>query len=363
MTNLPGSPLVSVIVPAYNAAKTLPATLGSIVAQTYSKIEILVVDDGSTDGSAEIAEAAVCGDRRVRIIRQSNAGTAAARNRGLAAARGELVAPIDADDLWHPAKLARQVRRMGECDASVALVYCWFVDIDEADIVIERRLDLDTFEGNVWAALVMTNFIGNGSVPLIRRHALEAAAGWDESFRPLHAEGCEDWALYLELAQRHAFALEPGFLVGYRQSPGAMSRNTAQMRRSFDRMMARVEDRASGLEQRLPRWSRAAFDIYCASLEWQRGDYVRAIRFGAMSLARDPQWLGRTSTANKLRRAARRGARRLVMPFRPPTIAIVHPPIGRPFAEMDPSVATGQSEGGSVDFRRVFLSNLGRGGV
>ena len=96
------APLVSVIVPAYNAGPFLAATLESVLDQTHRAFEVLVVDDGSTDETATIAAAYAVRDSRIRPLTQANAGVAAARNRGIAEARGEFIAPIDADDIWFP---------------------------------------------------------------------------------------------------------------------------------------------------------------------------------------------------------------------------------------------------------------------
>lgn len=98
------SPLVSVVVPVFNGERFLAAALDSVSAQTYRPVEVIVVDDGSTDRSPEIARS-----RPVRYLRQSNCGVAAARNAGIAAARGTLVAFIDQDDEWEPHKLTTQV--------------------------------------------------------------------------------------------------------------------------------------------------------------------------------------------------------------------------------------------------------------
>ena len=100
--------LVSCIVPVFNGERYVAEALDSILAQTYRPLEIIVVDDGSTDGTAQI----VAGyGKRVRALRQSNAGPWAARNLGLSVAQGEFVAFLDADDVWHPKKLARQTAR------------------------------------------------------------------------------------------------------------------------------------------------------------------------------------------------------------------------------------------------------------
>src|SRR6476660_90490 len=97
--------LVSVVVPAYNAEKTILETICSVRAQTYRNLDIVVVDDGSVDGTPGIVERHARTDSRVRLIRQANLGVAAARNRGIAEARADYIAPIDADDLWESTKI------------------------------------------------------------------------------------------------------------------------------------------------------------------------------------------------------------------------------------------------------------------
>jgi glycosyltransferase involved in cell wall biosynthesis len=295
------NPLVSILIPAYNAASTLAETLASVCAQTYQNLDIIVVDDGSVDATFALASRLAQDDRRIRVLREDNSGVAAARNLALRHAAGPLVAPVDADDLWHPTKIERQVRRLREVtDAEV--VYCWAVEIDPASRIIERRLDQDEFEGDVYAALVLTNFLGNASVPLLRRDLAIAVGGWDPSLRARKAQGCEDWQFYLRIAARARFALERAFLVGYRQSPGAMSRQVAAMRRSYNFVMREACDRRPPPPSNLMRWSRAEFRLYEADLLLARGDRMRAV--GAISLATllDPSVIGRASYRRRLRR-------------------------------------------------------------
>jgi glycosyltransferase involved in cell wall biosynthesis len=104
-------PLVSVIVPAYNAASTVQETLHSVLAQTIARIEVIVVDDGSTADTAAAVVEIAAHDPRVRLERQPRCGVAVARNRAIQCASGEFIAPVDADDLWHPTKLERQLER------------------------------------------------------------------------------------------------------------------------------------------------------------------------------------------------------------------------------------------------------------
>jgi glycosyltransferase involved in cell wall biosynthesis len=112
------SSLISCIVPVYNGERYLGEAIESILKQSYRPIEIIIADDGSTDGTAMVAERY---SKQIRYLRQANAGTAAARNLGLSVAAGEFVAFLDADDIWHPEKLARQ---MACFEARPELAYC-----------------------------------------------------------------------------------------------------------------------------------------------------------------------------------------------------------------------------------------------
>lgn len=230
------SPRVSVIVPAYNAAATIDRTLDSVRAQSWRDLEVIVVDDGSSDATAERVRRHAEQDARVRLIVQANAGVAAARNAGIAAARGDLIAPVDADDLWRADKIARQVEALDAGGPDVGLVYCWYVVIDPADRILawgDRRHD----EGDVLRRMFLGNLVGNGSSPLMRRAAVEAAGGYDPGLRSQAAQGCEDLQLYLKIAERWRFAVVHDYLLGYRWTPSNMSSDGGQMLRSFDLVM------------------------------------------------------------------------------------------------------------------------------
>lgn len=228
-----GSSTVSVVIPAYNASRTLGATLRSAIAQTHTDLEILVVDDGSSDRTPEIVQAHAALDSRIRLLRQANGGVAAARNAGIAASTGEYIAPLDADDLWHPAKIERQLRIFREGGERIGLVYTWFALIDGYSRVVQLRHE-PRHEGNVLAALAYRNFIGNGSSALIRRAAFNRTSGYDPSLRARAGQGCEDWKLYFEIAEHHEFGVVPEPLTGYRDLPDNMSSDVLQMLRSRD---------------------------------------------------------------------------------------------------------------------------------
>lgn len=241
------APLVTAVVPAHNAERTIDETLWSVRRQTYANLEILVVDDGSRDATAAIVERHAAADPRVRLLRQPNGGVARARNAGIAASLGELVAPVDADDLWAPTKIARQVEALLAGGDQVGLVYTWHAIIDDESRVSKlskRHLD----EGRVVRRLCRGNLIGNGSAALMRKSAIVEAGGYDPSLHDANAQGCEDLLLYFRIAERHEFRLVPEHLTGYRLVRGAMSSDWAQMLASYWRV-------ASEMKQKYPQYA------------------------------------------------------------------------------------------------------------
>lgn len=128
--------LVSIITPCYNGAKYISETIDSVIAQTYTEWEMIIVDDGSKDNSAQIISGYAAKDSRIRLISQENAGSAAARNNGIRNASGQYIALLDADDLWLPEFLEKQIAFMREKDA--VCVCCSYMRIDENSAEIMR---------------------------------------------------------------------------------------------------------------------------------------------------------------------------------------------------------------------------------
>jgi glycosyltransferase involved in cell wall biosynthesis len=222
---------VGVVVPMYNAERTIAATLDSICRQTHAGLDIVVVDDGSTDGSVAVVDGRLRQDRRIRLIRQHNAGVAAARNTGARATAAPCLAFIDADDLWAPTKIEFQLDALQAAGPSAGLAYCWFASIDPQDRVVSFGPQ-PLIEGDAMAALCSGNWIGNGSSLLIRRAAFEKAGGYDSSLHARRAQGAEDLLMCFRIAEHAGFAVVPRYLVGYRATPGNMSSASLQMFRS-----------------------------------------------------------------------------------------------------------------------------------
>lgn len=242
--------LVSVIIPAYDAEATLAATIDSVRRQTHAKLEIVVVDDGSTDATGAVARAAAAADPRVRVVATANGGVARARNAGVAASRGAFVAPIDADDLWHPEKIARQLEVMRAGGPEMGFVYSPHRRIDGADRVLLSSTRWNV-EGRAFLRSILLNFVGNGSSLLMRREAFERAGGYEPDLHDRGAQGCEDFLLQILIARDWTVGSAPDYLVGYRRTPGAMSADLERMQRShllaLEHVRRRVPDAPADL--------------------------------------------------------------------------------------------------------------------
>lgn len=205
---------VSVVMPAYNAAQTLQASMASVLGQSYAALELLVVDDGSRDAGPALAEAAAERDPRVVPIRQlRNGGVAAARNLGIEAATGGIVAFLDSDDTWHPAKLERQVAHMHATGAQVS--YGAYRRVDSQGRVLSQVRPPPSVRH---ADMLKSNRIGNLTGAYDRRLG-------DMRFQRV---GHEDYVFWLELVRRAGQALRipgPAPVADYLVSGSSLSGN------------------------------------------------------------------------------------------------------------------------------------------
>ena len=198
---------ISVVIPCYNGAAFLPETIESVLAQTYPPLEILVIDDGSTDDSATIAQAF---GRPVSVHQQPNQGESVARNRGLEMARGDWVAFLDADDVWHPEKLATQVDAMNE---GVICIHTNF-------IVFGKRNDVVDFAAIPKIQRYSPGYIGGGlglgpSTTIVRKKTCARFPTWTKD--------SEDIVFYLDLLKEGQFVLCRQPLVAYRTHQAAQT--------------------------------------------------------------------------------------------------------------------------------------------
>jgi len=214
-------PLVSVIIPNYNYASYVGKAIDSVLGQTYSNTEIIVVDDGSSDGSLDVLRQ--FGDR-IKVIEQKNQGVSMARNNGVAASTGEYVAFLDADDIWLPEKLEKQMR-IFDSDTEVGLVHCPMIYIDKDDHELSQSEE--GMEG--WVATEFLRFdrgvvLGAGSTAVTPKTVFEEVGGFDR-----RQTTAADWDFSYRVASKYKVGLVADPHVLYRQHGTNMHGNIRAM--------------------------------------------------------------------------------------------------------------------------------------
>lgn len=272
-------PKVSVVIPAYNAMGDLPETLESVLRQTFTDFEVLIINDGSSDNIVEWASGVK--DPRVKLISQANQGVSVARNTGIAQAQGEYIAFLDADDLWEPTKLEKQVRRLDD-NPAVGLVYTWTALIDS-----EGKLTGTVFcyeaQGNVWETILVHDIVCNGSCAMVRRSCFETAGVFDPTL-----SSAADFDMWTRIAAHYPFAVVKELLVHYRKAPNTMSKNRQKMIQDFRLTLEKryqsvpleflyLRNRAYGHMYRWQAW----LSIY-------EGDYKSATNFQRQAFLHNP---------------------------------------------------------------------------
>lgn len=221
-------PRVSVVIPSYNCAAYLPEAVQSVLGQTFRDFEILVVDDGSTDETPELAAAF---GRAVRYIRQANRGLSAARNTGIDRSTGQYISVLDADDLVEPDYLELMLAAL-DAAPDAAAVYCGYRTVDPANrplFQVKRPPALPP--ERLHAALLDGNFIAPPCI-LVRRDAYAQAGPFDERLT-----ACEDWDMWLRIAALAPVLPLDRLLVRYRVRPGSMSGDPERMLRNRLRVL------------------------------------------------------------------------------------------------------------------------------
>ncbi|MBD2579593.1 glycosyltransferase [Oscillatoria sp. FACHB-1406] len=224
-------PLISVLISVYNGEKTIRETLESVLAQTFSDFEIVIINDGSTDSTVEAINS--LGDSRIHIFSYPNAGLNASRNRAISHAEGEYVSFLDADDLWTPDKLELQLKALQDYPEAAA-VYSWtdYIDIESKFL---RTGPHHSFQGDVFAKLLLADFIGSGSNPLIRKSAFAEVGDFDTSIK-----GGQDWDMWVRLARRYPFAVVPSVQILYRQYSTSWSANAQRQEQGCLRIIEKA---------------------------------------------------------------------------------------------------------------------------
>lgn len=281
------SPLVSVVIPCFNQAEYLAEAIESVRSQTYPSFEIIVVNDGSTDSTAEVCRRSA----GVHYVEQRNQGLAAARNRGWKESRGELLAFLDADDRLMPGALDVGVASLSE-HPEWAFVSGGHRRI-EVTGAVSQCPDAPVVEGDPYLEFLRGNYIGMHAAVLYRRDSLVEAGGFDPSL-----SACEDYDLYLRLSREHPVGCHTTVVAEYRGHEASMSADAARMLRASLQVLGRQRvyirgDRAR--EEALDEGERLWKDYYGKPLRQSLGRLlaekgpVRALKAAAVLAAYAPQ--------------------------------------------------------------------------
>lgn len=269
---------VSVIIPTFNSAGMVREAVESVLGQTVAAHEIIVVDDGSTDKTAEVLAPYF---DRIHYLKQENQGVAAARNRGIAAAKGDLIAFLDADDVWHPRKLELQLRTMRE-RPEVGMLGTGVFDWPGAAPETTRKQSR-LYARVAWWELVVRNRFTTSSV-VVRRALLEKVGQLDEELR-----GPEDLDLWLRIAEVAEVGNLRTALTGYRVVAGSLSQRAATMEAGVRRILRKLERRGAWRGRSLLRHKAHSYcDFSCAYLYSAAGKPAVAMKHLLGSLAKYP---------------------------------------------------------------------------
>jgi len=285
-------PTVSIVMPLYNTEDYVSTAIQSVLAQTFDDFELIIVDDGSTDGSVEICRR--FRDKRIRLIRQRNRGLAGARNTGIRNAMGNYIALLDADDAWSPTKLARQVTHLRKRPL-VGVSYCQsaFMDDKGTNMGIVQKPKLRNISP---ADILCRNPVGNGSAAVIRKTVFDAIAYnklfgssvercyFDEDLR--QSEDIECW---LRIANQTAWQFE-GIaepLTFYRVNAGGLSANLEKQFQSWLLVRNKVARYAPNLIARYGRLAESFQLRYLARRAIQSRDAGQALRYSLRALGKD----------------------------------------------------------------------------
>lgn len=220
-------PLISIIMPAYNAAKYITQSIESVIAQTFMDWELIVVNDGSTDETESIIKKMQKQDKRIHYFYQSNKKQAAARNLGISYSKSKWIAFLDADDLWESTKLAIQVKVTEEVDSDVFFTGGYVIDAN-GKILSEYNTIFGSYTGiEIYKKLYFYNPVPVLSV-MVKRSWIVKVGQQDEDLR---IAGCEDWDYWVRLAYNNArFYGINELLFKYRTNPDGTTRNILQMK-------------------------------------------------------------------------------------------------------------------------------------
>jgi glycosyltransferase involved in cell wall biosynthesis len=278
-------PKVSIVIPAYNAMAYLPQTIDSVLNQTFTDFELLVINDGSSDNIIEWLSQIK--DSRISLISQENQGVANARNIGIFRAKGEYIAFLDADDLWDKTKLEKQVSCL-EQNPSTGLVYTWTHLIDSTGKLLKFSITHQE-EGYIWEKIVIQDVIGSGSSAMVRASCFQQVGLFDQNVAI-----AADFDMWIRIAAVYKFAVVKECLVFYRQHQNNFSKNRQKVIKTHAQV---IEKSFKGVSLDLLYLRNLAYANLCRYQSWlalEDGNYEQAkFLFKQATLSNKNWWLHR----------------------------------------------------------------------
>jgi glycosyltransferase involved in cell wall biosynthesis len=273
---------ISVVIPVLNGAEFIADAIASVLKQTLSAFELIVIDDGSTDQTAAIVK--TFDDRRLQYVYQANAGLSAARNAGIRVASAPWIAFLDADDRWLPGKLAAQIDRARSCP-DAHMVYCGATWLSRDGEVLA---DIPAVvEGDVLLHLLLGNCIaGSASSTMLHRGVLDKVGSFDEKLRC-----CEDWDLWLRVASVTRIVKVEDKLVQIINRPGSLAKDARRMRDAGINVLQKAFSSYAIDFKRVRSRALAATYMYAAMTLHEQRQFGAAARDVARSILHRPTYL------------------------------------------------------------------------
>ncbi|WP_405420009.1 glycosyltransferase family 2 protein [Marinobacter flavimaris] len=278
------NPLVSIVTPTYNRSDFLPEAIESVLSQTYENLELIIVDDGSTDDTQALVES-YQKDPRIRYFYQSNQGQSAARNRGIAESRGDFICFLDSDNAWVPHKLERSLLAF-ERFPEAQVVYGDNILIDENSVEIGRN-NMRRHSGKITDRLLNDNFVSMNTT-MTRRQCFDEMGGFNEADRI-----AEDYELWLRFSTKFEFRYIPELLGFYREMENQISSDKQQRFEGNERLLLKfleqypdavaAKRRRRGLSHFYTR--KARYEISVKAFGAALSDIAKAMKY-------DPWWQG-----------------------------------------------------------------------
>jgi glycosyltransferase involved in cell wall biosynthesis len=268
---------VSVIIPCFNRRHLLGRAVESVLRQTINDFELVIVDDGSSDGTQEFC--AAFEDPRIRYVRHDvNRGASAARNTGLEHSKGEFVAFLDSDDIWLESKLEKQLAAFDVGSKRLGVVYTRFRKIDWHYEPEVRR-----WQGDIRARILVNNCVGTASTPMIRRRCFEVSGDFDESLR------CsEDWDLWIRMAEHWDFECISEELVHYYPQPISLTADFRGALLAYAALFEKHAERINGLQDS----TRAEHYFYRGRIYMTHRRFIAGVGAIVHALRIDPSIVG-----------------------------------------------------------------------